>query len=308
MISIVVPILNESENIEPLAQAISNELGQEVFEIIFVDDGSTDDTAKKIRQMHQRNPQIKLISFSRNFGHQHALTAGIDFALGDAIITMDGDFQHPPSILPKMIHKWREGYQIVHTSRKENAEAGFLKNLSSFMYYAIFRRLTGLKEIHNAADFRLLDKTAAQALRDCKEKTKFLRGLTFWLGFNSCFIEFSAPERKFGKTKFNLKRMFRLAADGILSFSALPLYISLWAGLFSFLFGVGFGIYAVWVKFVSQQSVQGWTSLVIVVSLFGGMQMLLMGFQGLYLGKIFEEVKNRPYYLIRESIGFGKNI
>jgi dolichol-phosphate mannosyltransferase len=298
-------VLNEQENVPALApklRSVLEPLTRE-FEIVFVDDGSTDGTAEAVANLHSQDPRIKLLSFSRNFGHQFALTAGLDFADGDAVILMDGDFQHPPELIPEMVAKWKQGFEVVHTRRKETAGASFFKNLSSRYYYFLFRRFSGIRNFRDAADFRLLDRRAVLALRQCRERARFLRGLAFWVGFRSCFLEFSAPARKYGVTKYSVRRMFRFAADGILSFSPLPLYFSLYLGLLSCVFGAVYGAFAVWEKLFGKGVVPGWTSTVIMLSLFGGMQMLLMGVLGLYVGKIFEEIKQRPVYLLRRSLG-----
>jgi polyisoprenyl-phosphate glycosyltransferase len=306
-LSVVVPVLNEHENAPALAARLREVLEPLTrdYELIFVDDGSTDGTDAVIAGLHAQDARVKLLSFSRNFGHQFALTAGLDHAEGDAVITMDGDFQHPPELIPEMVARWREGIQVVHTVRKDTEDASFAKKFSSNLYYSLFRKLTGVKGLQSAADFRLLDRKAVLALRQCRERARFLRGLAFWIGFRSCFLEFRAPPRRHGVTKYVLRRMLRLAADGILSFSATPLYFSLYLGLASLLFGFFYGAYAIYAKFAYQQVVQGWTSTVIVVSLFGGLQMFLLGMQGLYVGRIFEEIKQRPIYLVAHRVGFG---
>jgi dolichol-phosphate mannosyltransferase len=304
-ISVVIPVLSESENIRALAPRLRETLEPLTrdFEVLFVDDGSTDDSAAAVAALHSEDARFKLVSFSRNFGYAVALTAGLDFAEGDAVITMDGDFQHPPALLPDLVRRWREGYEVVHTVRVATDGAAPLKGAASALFYPFYRWLTGTKGFRNAADFRLLDRKAVLALRACRERARFVRGLSFWVGFRSCFVEFSAPARRHGDTKFSWDRMLRFAADGIFSFSARPLYLSLYVGLLSFTAGMLYAGYALWAKFVAHAVVPGWTSTIIVVSVLGGLQMLFMGVQGFYLARIFEEVKQRPLYLVRSTLG-----
>ncbi len=302
----MIPALNEQDNIGPIAARLFAALKSENIELIFVDDGSTDATSSKISQLNEQDPRVKLVSLSRNFGHQFALSAGLDYADGDAIVFMDADLQHPPEIVPQLLARWRDGFEVVHTLREETSPAPFFKRLSSALFYRVFALFTGIKTPRNVADFRLIDKKVAQALRDCRERSRFLRGLVLWAGYRACFISYQAEARKRGDTKFTLRRMCRLAADGILSFSTLPLYFSLIAGIGMCSFGFLYGAYSLWVKFALNQNVPGWTSLMIVTCLFSGFQILALGLQGMYIGKIFEETKARPLYLVREIRGFSR--
>lgn len=309
-ISIVIPVLNEKENIQALSRRLIETLDPlySPFEIIFVDDGSSDETAALIAGLHSRDARIKLLSLTRHFGYGQALTAGLDYAEGDAVITMDGDLQHPPSLIPEMLKRWKDGAEIVHTIRRTTGDASYAKAAFSRFFYALYRGLTGTRGFRNTSDFRLMDRNAVLALRACRERARFVRGLSFWIGFRASFLEFDAPPRRHGRTKFALKRMFRLAADGIFSFSPMPLFISFYAGIFSFLFGVGYAAYAAWIKFVSHQAVIGWASTIIVMAILGGLQMLFMGIQGIYISRIFEEVKQRPIYLLRSSLGIKTTV
>lgn len=306
-LSVVMPAYNERESLPPLLarlQAVLEPLTRS-YELIVVDDGSTDGTAETVKKLRAADERVKLLVLSRNFGHQFALTAGLDVADGDAVIFMDSDLQHPPELLPEMIAKWREGYEVVHTVREDPASLSPWKRASSAFYYWAFEKLTDLEGLRNVADFRLLDRRAAHALRNCKERARFLRGLVFWMGFRSCFLPYRAAPRAHGATKYSVPKMLRLAGDGIVSFSSIPLHVALVAGVLIFAIGFLYGLYALYVKFVLFRHVPGWTSLVIVICSFSGFQILLMGLQGIYLGKIFEEVKARPAYLVREHFGFG---
>ncbi len=308
-LSAVVPVLNEEANIQALYEAIVRQmeaLGGD-FEILFVDDGSTDGSVRRITELHGRDPRVKLISLSRNFGHQNALTAGIDHAGGDAVIMMDADLQHPPSLIPELIRRWQEGYEIVYTVRRDTQDAGPLKRATAALFYRLFRTLTGIDLPANTADFRLLDRKVVGAFRQIRERTRFLRGLTGWAGYRSLAVPYDAPARQSGKSKYGARRMIQFAVDGLVSFSAAPLYAAIYAGLALALLGFVYLVYVLYARFVSGNVVPGWTSLILLVSFIGGIQLILMGIIGAYVGKIYEETKQRPLYLIRESLGFEQD-
>jgi polyisoprenyl-phosphate glycosyltransferase len=309
-LSVVIPVLNEEQNLAvlcgdlvPVLEATGSE-----FEVIFVDDGSTDQSAARISALHARDPRVKLVSLSRNFGHQHALTAGMDYARGDAVIMMDADMQHPPSLVPELLRRWKEGYEIVYTVRRNTRDAGPFKRATAALFYRLFRSLTGLNVPANTADFRLLDRKVVEAFRHIRERTRFLRGLTGWAGYRCFAVAYEAPARHRGKTKYNASRMAQFAINGLVSFSAAPLYAAIYVGLLLALVGFFYLLYVFYARFVSGNVVPGWTSVIVLVSFIGGIQLILMGFIGVYVGKIYEESKQRPLYLVREALGFeGKS-
>jgi glycosyltransferase involved in cell wall biosynthesis len=304
-LSVAIPVLNEEANISALHEAIVRELSsiEGDVEILFVDDGSTDETAARIVEENRRDPRVKLLCLSRTFGHQVALTAGMDHATGDAVIVMDGDLQHPPSLLPQLVAKWREGYDIVYTVRVTTERAGLLKRWSSALFYRLFRRLSGVDLPANAADFRLLDRKVVDAFRRIRERTRFLRGLTQWAGYRTTAIPFRADPRHGGESKYTWKRMLRFAAHGVISFSVKPLYAAIWVGLALALLGFLYLVYAAYSRFVSGNVVPGWTSLIMLFAIVGGIQLFLMGVIGVYVGTIYEEVKQRPLYLVKSALG-----
>jgi polyisoprenyl-phosphate glycosyltransferase len=305
-VSVVIPLLNEEQNLVVLYRALVPVLeatGSE-FELIFVDDGSTDQSAARISALHANDPRVKLVSLSRNFGHQHALTAGMDYARGDALIMMDADMQHPPSLVPELLSRWREGYEIVYTVRRDTRGAGPFKRATAAVFYRLFRALTGLDLAANTADFRLLDRKVVEAFRHIRERTRFLRGLTGWAGYRCFAVDYEAPARHGGKTKYDASRMAQFAINGLVSFSAAPLYAAIYVGLLLALVGFFYLLYVFYARFVSGNVVPGWTSVIVLVSFIGGIQLILMGFIGVYVGKIYEESKQRPLYLVREALGF----
>jgi polyisoprenyl-phosphate glycosyltransferase len=308
-LSIVIPVFNEEENLFPLYEQLApvlNATGSD-YEVIFVDDGSADSSSERIRQLHARDPRVKLISLSRNFGHQHALTAGMDYARGDAVITMDADLQHPPTLIPELLRRWKEGFEIVYTVRRDTQDANFFKRLTSRLFYRVFRLLAGIDLPMSAADFRLLDRKVVEAFRTIRERTRFLRGLTGWAGYRSVGIDYEAAPRRRGVTKYSPARMLGLAVDGLVSFSAAPLYAAIYVGMVLALLGLLYLIYVFYARFVSGNVVPGWTSLIVLVSFIGGIQLILMGFVGVYVGKIYEETKQRPLYLVRQALGFPED-
>jgi polyisoprenyl-phosphate glycosyltransferase len=305
-LSVVLPVLNEETNIRPLYERLLAELERITidFELLFIDDGSTDASAMRIEALHRTDPRVKLISLSRNFGHQVALTAGIDQATGDAVILMDADLQHPPALIRDLVARWQAGFEVVHTIRRGTADAGLLKRATARGFYRLFRSMSGMDMPANAADFRLLDRRVIEALRGIRERTRFLRGLTGWVGYRATSVTYDAPARGEGETKYTASRMIRLAIDALVSFSAIPLHIAIYLGFVLAGLGFFYAVYALYSRLVTGSVWPGWTSLVILVSVVGGIQLILMGILGIYLGKIYEEVKQRPLYLVRNRVGF----
>lgn len=301
-VSIVIPIYNEVKNIEVMLQAIDDAFQIIPYEhsIIFVDDGSEDNTIDFIKNLALQNSRIKYLSFSRNFGHQYALKAGIDHSDGDAVISMDGDMQHPPSIIPTLIQKWEEGFDVVYTIRLEQENLSFIKKSTSNLFYKLLNKLSTVQLEKGTADFRLLDKKVVNVFRDLKEADLFWRGLVKWMGFKQISIEYIPGERAFGKSKYTYKKMKDLAIKGITSFSTKPLTIAIYIGLFSSLASFLFFLYA-FISYDTGHAISGWTSIIITIAFFGGLQLMVLGIVGLYLGKLFMQSKNRPQYIIKES-------
>jgi dolichol-phosphate mannosyltransferase len=308
MISIVVPVMNEEGNITLLYQKVESALskiGQE-FEIIFVDDGSYDQSANKIRDLHSKDARIKLLSFSRNFGHQIALTAGLDNAKGDAVIVMDADLQHPPELLPTLIGHWEEGYDIVYTIREKTDDVSFMKKFTSRLFYKLFRKFAGIKLPMNTADFRLLDRKVVDSFLSIRERTRFLRGLTTWVGYKSKAVSYHAKSRHSGDSKYSFMKMFRLSLEAIFSFSTTPLIISIYLGFFMFILSLFLVMHVVYIKYFTDKASSGWATLIVLITLIGGVQLIVLGFVGMYIGKIYEETKKRPLYIIREVVGIDE--
>jgi len=302
MISIVIPAYNEAENIRPVAQRISKVLENSgPYEIIFIDDGSRDGTLAEIKEINARNENIKFISFSRNFGHQKALKAGLDHARGDCVISMDADLQHSPELLTKLIKEWRNGYEVVYTIRVDSADTAFIKRLSSRLFYKIMNLLSNVNIPLGTADFRLLDRKVADEVKKFEENWLFIRGIVAWVGFNQTSVEYVVSSRNRGITKYSFSRMLALAINGITSFSILPLRISILFGLTFSLGSFFYAIYAIYTKVFNNAVIPGWTSLLLSVLFLGGLQLMSLGVIGEYLGKMFIETKNRPAYIIKEK-------
>ncbi len=301
LVSIVIPILNEEDNIPVIVEKLQDILKQSIrYEIIFVDDGSSDATLTAVKAFNENDKRIKYISFSRNFGHQNALKAGLDYAQGDGVITMDGDLQHPPELIPQLIEKWQEGYDVITTIRKENPKASILKKLSSWGFYKVVNSLSDIQIKQGSADFRLLDRSVVEVIRHLQESPLFIRGLISWLGFKQYGIEYIPQDRLSGKTKYSMIKMFQFASFGITSFSVKPLYFSAKIGAVIAMLSFCYGLYALYIRLFTNIAIEGWASLLIVMSFIGGIQLLMMGILGEYLGKLFMAQKQRPNYIIRE--------
>ncbi|KQM49989.1 glycosyltransferase family 2 protein [Chryseobacterium sp. Leaf201] len=304
-ISIVIPAHNEEGNValvyEKISQVFSG-LSDYDFEIIFVNDGSRDQTQQKLEELSRKYDEVKFIEFSRNFGHQPAVKAGMDHAHGNAVISMDGDLQHPPELIPELIKKWEEGNDIVFTVRKYPKEISLFKRRTSDFFYKILSKLSDVNLTKGGgSDFRLMDANAVEVMRSFNEDDLFLRGLTSWMGFKQAGIEFTANERLSGQSSYNIKKMITFAFTGITAFSVKPLYIAAYLGfLFSGLSVVGYGIYVIH-SFITETEISGWASLIMTIVFFGGLQLIILGIIGIYLGKIFKQVKERPNYIIKNK-------
>ena len=300
-LTVVVPVLDEEECVAELTRRVFDALAAAAVhgEILFVDDGSRDATPARIAALRAADPRVGAIHFTRSFGHQAALAAGLRFARGDAVVTMDGDLQHPPELLPALVAAWRTGADVVHTVRRLPAgEIPGLKERAARLFYALATRLSDTPIVPRGADFRLLDRRVVDALNALEEHFVFVRGLVPWLGFPETRIEYEAQQRFAGHSKYRLRTMLRLAFDGILSFSVLPLRVISAAGALTALFGVLFGIFALVAHMMGRVQASGWTSLVVLVLIFGGVQLLSLGVISEYVGRIYEEVKRRPRYVI----------
>lgn len=302
MISVVIPAYNEAGNVKMIAKKVSEQLKDtETYEIVFVDDGSADSTLKEIKEVAKTNNSIKFIAFSRNFGHQKALKAGLDHASGDCVISIDADLQHPPELISKMIEKWKEGYDVVYTIKKDVEAIGFFKKMTSLLFYKFINKISTVDIPLGAADFRLLDRKVVDELKKFKEDWLFIRGLISWLGFNQIGIEYSVQKRHAGESKYSLRKMISFALQGITSFSIVPLRISIMLGLFISMCSFLYSIYALVDKFIFKTTIPGWTSILISVLFLGGIQLIFLGIIGEYLGKLFIETKSRPNYVIKEK-------
>lgn len=309
LISIIIPIFNEEETIAELYKRIENVLKSLKFdfEIIFINDGSKDSSLKLLENLRQKDNRIKILSFSRNFGHQIAISAGIDYANGGAAIIMDGDLQDPPELIPKMLEKHQESYEIVYAKRKTRQDA-FFKKFTASMFYRLINMLSDTKIPQEVGDFRLMDRKALNGLKQLKEKSRFIRGLTSWIGFKHTVIEFERDKRFAGQTNYPLNKMIKLAIDSITGFSYKPLKIATYVGFSTAMIGFLGGVYAVILKILEPTStVLGWTTIIIAIFFMGGIQLMILGIIGEYIGRIYTETQNRPLYIIDKTIGFENN-
>lgn len=301
---VVVPFLNEAENLPVLFDRLAKVMaGQpEELEILFVDDGSTDHSAPWVRQQAALDHRVRLLRLSRNFGHQIAITAGLDHAEGDAVVIMDADLQDPPEVIPDLLARWREGYEVVYAVRKSRAGESLIKKFLASSFYKIFRMMVKFNVPLNAGDFRLLDRSVVEALRQMRETHRYMRAMTSWVGFSQCAVDYDRPARFAGETKYPAWKSLRLAIDGITSFSAAPLrWVSGLGGGVSIL-GVLWLGNILWGKLQNPNGpVPGWTSVIAAVLIFSGVQMISIGLLGQYIGRIFEESKKRPLYILRKE-------
>jgi dolichol-phosphate mannosyltransferase len=301
-ISIVIPAFNESANIHTLHQKLTEILHKTSydFEFIFIDDGSIDNTFETIKSLSEIDPRVFYIELSRNFGHQSAIKAGIDNAKGDCLIMMDCDLQHPPEIIKKMIAIWEMGYDIVYTKRREDKKLPWFKRKASSLYYSLFNYLVDFKLESGTADFRLMTRNVIDAFSRFSENELFFRGLIKWAGFKQAAVEYDPGQRYSGKTKYSFPKMISFGLRGISSFSIKPLKLIFYLGTIFFLASLFLVVYALLSYFLGK-AVSGWTSTIIAIFFFGGLQMLMIGVISLYLSKLVIQSKHRPQYFIRQT-------
>lgn len=302
LVSIVIPAFNEDENIPKIVEVIERLFStlSYRYEIILVADGCTDNTMESIEKLIETNKQIYFIELSRNFGHQLALKAGLDHANGDCVISMDCDLQHPAEIIPELLAKWESGYEVVYTIRQEDKKLPMSKRLTSNLFYKTINSLSDVEIETGSADFRLLDRNVVSVIKNFHENEPFLRGLVKWVGFKNISIPYYPNQRYCGTSKYSLKKMIRFALQGVTSFSVRPLYGAIYLG---FIFSVLSVMYLPYVlyAFHTGKEVSGWASTIMTVVFFGGLQLIILGIIGIYVGKMFMQVKNRPNYIIRST-------
>ena len=306
ILSIVVPLYNEQEVLPETyhrLKTVMDSIG-EPYEVIMVNDGSRDRTAEMAKELCRENPDFKLLNFSRNFGHQTAITAGMDYASGRAIVVIDADLQDPPEIIPEMIAKWKEGYEVVYGKRISRKGETFFKTFTARTFYRLLNKLTDVKIPTDVGDFRLIDAKVKEALLRVPEHNRYVRGLISWLGFRQTEVEFVRDPRFAGETKYPLSKMLKLAVDGITSFSYKPLKVSIGIGTFLSAFSLVFALTVVILRAFNISTMEpGWASLMVVMLFFFGIVLVMLGIIGEYIGRIFEEVKGRPLYIVSEEVG-----
>ncbi len=300
--SVVIPVFNEKEVLSELYKrttSVMNKLG-EPYEIIFVNDGSNDGSLELMKLLHSEDSHVKIIDFSRNFGHQMAISAGLDQSSGKAVIIMDADLQDPPEVLPQFVQKWKEGFDVVYGIRRRRGN--IFKRVSYKLFYRILSRISNIYIPEESGDFSLLSRRVVEAIKSAKERNRFIRGIRSWVGFSQIGIEYERPIRVGGKPKYTLTKLIKLALDGFFAFSWIPLRISTYIG--SFISGLSFLliIYALYAKFIMEIKIVGWASIFIAVLFIGGIQLIMIGIVGEYIARIYEEVKQRPLYFIKEII------
>lgn len=300
-ISVVIPVFDEQENLRPLhdrLRAVLERLGS--YEIVFVDDGSSDRSAAIALELQRQDPAIKLVRFSRNFGHQAALSAGLDAARGQAVILMDADLQDPPELLPELVAEWERGADVVYAVRRQRDE-GFFKRSTAALFYRLLRTVADIEIPVDTGDFCLIDSRVAEVLRQLPERNRFLRGLRSWAGFQQVGVLYDRPARHAGEAKFTLRKMTRLALNGVLAFTSLPLRLASYLGFLTMAGGFAYLMLAVGARLTSGAFPDGWTSLVAIILLVGGAQLLVLGVLGAYVARIYDETKGRPMYILRGS-------
>lgn len=304
-VSLIVPVFNEEQSINLFYQAVRRELRLEKaqVEIVFINDGSTDRTAEEGRALAQADDLVMLINFSRNFGKEPALFAGLEYATGDAVIPMDVDLQDPISVIPLLIEQWQKGADVVLAKRRNRSTDGYLKRYSAAMFYHLLNRISYTRIEENVGDFRLMDRKVVDVIRALPEHQLFMKGVLSWAGFNSVVVEYERAKRVAGSSKFNGWKLWNLALEGVTSFSTVPLRLWTYVGGFVSIFAVLYAVYMVLDKIFFGNSVPGYPSLMTAILFLGGVQLIGIGILGEYIGRIYIEAKHRPRYVVKDIVG-----
>ena len=308
MISIVTPVYNEEGNVVFFHEEITKVMkttGMD-YELIYVNDGSKDRTDELIRELAEKDSHVRAITFARNFGHQTAITCGMDFARGDAVITMDGDMQHPPELIPLLLEKWKDGYDIVQTIRTSTEDSGFIKKITSAGYYKVINSISKTPVTPGGSDFRLMNRKSLDVFLRFREHARFIRGIVGGLGFKQTTIKFEAPARHAGVSKFSMNKMLHFAMDGILTNSTTPLRAAFYAGAVSGFIGILLILHVLY-SYLVGNTVPGWATMTILIAFFGSANLVGLGIIGEYIGRIYEETKDRPLYWISNDTNDRKN-
>jgi dolichol-phosphate mannosyltransferase len=311
-LSLVIPIFNEEDGIAELDRRLRALLGAVeaefsiAWEVVFVNDGSVDRSLELLKGLARDEPRYRVISFSRNFGHQIAITAGLDRAEGDAVVVMDADLQDPPEVVREMATRWLEGFDVVYGARLKRHGESFFKKLTAAVFYRMLRTLTGVNIPVDTGDFRLMSRPVVLTMRALRERHRFVRGLVAWVGFKQTAVYYERPARFAGETKYPFRKMLRFALDAITSFSTLPLRAATWFGAIVGLLAFGVAAWAIYTKFFVRGVVPGWTTIMILVAFSSSVQLIMMGVLGEYVGRSYEELKARPLYIVAEELNFNQ--
>lgn len=305
--SVIVPLYNEEEVISESYKRLTNIMNFSGgdYELIFINDGSKDNSLNNLLKASAGDKKVKVIDFSRNFGHQNAISAGMDFAKGDAVIVIDADLQDPPEVILEMIKKWKQGFHVVYGKRTKRKGETFFKKITAKIFYRLLNKLTDIQIPADVGDFRLIDKKVCDEMKKISEKSRYIRGLIAWLGFKQTEVFYIREKRFAGKTKYPLRKMLAFASNGIISFSYKPLKLATFLGGFVSFGGFIYLFYVFYLKFFTSKTIQGWSSLIIVNLIFFGIILFIMGIMGEYIGRIYEETKNRPIYIVKDLYGFN---
>lgn len=305
--SIVVPVYNEEEVIQETHKRLTKvmEETKESYEIIFINDGSRDRTLELAEEICKKDKNIKVLNFSRNFGHQIAVTAGMEYSCGQAVVIIDADLQDPPEVILKMIEKWKEGYDVVYGKRSKRKGETAFKKITAKCFYRFLDSMTNVNIPVDTGDFRLIDRKVCDTMNTLTEKSRYVRGLVSWVGYKQIAVEYVREERFAGETKYPLKKMIKLASDAIMSFSYKPLKIAGFVGILLSMASFLYLLVIIWQKIFTDTTVAGWASILAVMLFFNGVTLMLHSVTGSYIGRIYEETKNRPLYIVRDTIGFS---